>query len=306
MQFHTAKLFLYQVAFFERNLQQSPALHLNILCEGLESAKSFLDLYLWLPPTSEMALTNAEWVQLSFGLTQAAKFAIVSKSPNVETQTRELRQRLNIEHVFRHLSLRIGALVGRAGERNKNKDIFFYYETRVRKIQTWYEKMSRATSSNSPAPPQKQSKLAASASPSPPIHTPSPYSSHTPEGVPPQHHQEQQQQQYQQTPIPASYSHQQLQPLAWTTPPAPMPGDIYQDQTAALGMMPMSTYGTYSPVPSIAFPDLMSAPGWDTLFAVPMEDTSWYIDVNQTYSGTATGTASPPSTDSGWRDPGGL
>ena len=28
MQFHTAKLFLYQVAFFERSLQHYPALHL--------------------------------------------------------------------------------------------------------------------------------------------------------------------------------------------------------------------------------------------------------------------------------------
>ena len=307
MQFHTAKLFLYQVAFFERNLQQSAALHLNILCEGLESAKSFLNLYLWLPPKSELSLTNAEWVQLNFGVTLAAKFAIVSKAPNVEPQTRELRQRLDIEHVFRHLSLRIGALIGRSGERNKNKDIFFYYETRVRKIQTWYEKMSRAISPDNTNSPPQRSTLAASTNTSPQGRTPSPYASHTPESAPSQHLQEQQQQ-YQQTPISANYSHQQPQAPTWTTPPAPLPSDIYQNQTAALGMMPMGTYGAYSPVPPIAFPDLMSAPGWDALFAVPMEDTSWYLDVNQAYSTTetGTGTASPPSTEGGWRDPGSL
>ncbi|KAF2685277.1 hypothetical protein K458DRAFT_417339 [Lentithecium fluviatile CBS 122367] len=306
MQFHTAKLFLYQVAFFERNLQQSPALHLNILCEGLESAKSFLDLYLWLPPKSEMALTNSEWVQLSFGVTQAAKFAIVSRSPNVEPQTRELRQRLNIDHVFRHLSLRIGALVGRAGEPNKHKDIFFYYETRVRKIQNWYEKMCRATRSDSPeSQQQQQPQFRASASATPPMHTSSPYSSHTPPGAPPQHLQQQSQQpqqQYQQIPVPATYQHQQ--PLTWTTPPASMQSGMYQDNAATLGMAPMSTYGPYSPVPSIAFPDLMSAPGWDTLFTVPMEDISWMPDLNQGYNGMAN--VSPPGTDGSWRDPGNL
>jgi hypothetical protein len=292
MQFHTAKLFLYQVAFFERNLQQSPALHLNLLCEGLESAKSFLDLYLWLPPKSEMALSNSEWVQLSFGVTQAAKFAIVSQSPNVEVQTRELRRRLNIDHVFRHLSLRIGALVGRAGERDKSKDIFFYYETRVRKIQTWYERMTRATRCDSPESHQ-QAKLRTSANTTPPTHASSPYASHTPPGPPPQ-----QQQQLRQIPVSATLSHQHPQPLAWTTPPAPMQGDIYHDPTASLGMTPLATYGSYSPVPAIAFPDLMSAPGWDTLFTVPMEDTSWLVDVNQDFSGL--GTTSPPSTNGGW------
>ncbi|KAJ4293388.1 hypothetical protein N0V90_008671 [Kalmusia sp. IMI 367209] len=145
MQFHTAKLFLFQAAFFERNLQQSPTMHLNILAEGLEGAKAFLDLYLWLPPKSEMALTNSEWIQLSFGVTQAAKFAIISKAPAVEVQTRDLRHRLNIDHVFRHLTLRIGALVGRAGEGDKKKDIFYHYEQRTRKIKNWYEKMTKAT-----------------------------------------------------------------------------------------------------------------------------------------------------------------
>jgi hypothetical protein len=288
MQFHTAKLFLYQVAFFERNLQQSPDVHLNILCEGLESAKSFLDLYLWLPPKSELALTLPEWVQLSFGVTQAAKFAIVSKSPNVEPQTRELRQRLNIDHIFRHLSLRIGALVGRAGERHKNKDIFSHYELRVRKIQTWYEKMTQATRSDTPES-QQHARSRASTSATPPTHVPSPYVSHTPPGVPTHG-----QQQYQ--PIPVSAAHPQ--PLAWTTPTAPIQPDLYHDPTAALGLVPMTTYGSYSPVPPIAFPDLMSAPGWDTLFTVPMEDTSWLMDMNQGFN--QMGTASPPSTDGGW------
>lgn len=282
MQFHTAKLFLYQVAFFERNLQQSPYLHLNILCEGLEGAKSFLDLYLWLPPKSEMALTNIEWIQLSFGVTLAAKFAIVSRNPHVEAQTRELRNRLNIDHVFRHLALRIGALVGRAGDGNKHKDIFFYYEQRTRKIQSWYEKMIRATGTASPPKPTY------------PTQSPPPVSNVS-TGIP----------------VSTTFSHQQ--PQSYTAPinypdyslPQNVGQQILQSQgqlssspMASVGMAPLSTYQQYSPTPAIAFPDLMMAQGWDSMFAIPMEHDAIF-DTSQGYG---LGMASPPSDGSSWAE----
>lgn len=293
MQFHTAKLFLYQVAFFERNLQQSPYLHLNILCEGLEGAKSFLDLYLWLPPKSEMALTNIEWIQLSFGVTLAAKFAIVSRNPHVETQTRELRNRLNIDHVFRHLALRIGALVGRAGEGNKQKDIFYYYEQRTRKIQSWYEKMIRATGPASPPQatfPGSSMSHAQSQSPPPPLPV-----SNTSSGIP----------------VSTTFSHQQ--PQSYTAPinypdytlPQNVGQQLLQPQMqpspsplAAVGMAPLSTYQQYSPTPAIAFPDLMMAQGWDSMFAIPMEHDA----ILDTSKGYGLGMASPPSDGSSWAE----
>ncbi|KAJ8113430.1 hypothetical protein OPT61_g4427 [Boeremia exigua] len=283
MQFHTAKLFLYQVAFFERKLQQSPYLHLNILCEGLEGAKSFLDLYLWLPPKSEMALTNIEWIQLNFGVTLAAKFAIVSRDPHVEAQTRELRDRLNIDHVFRHLTLRIGALIGRAGDGNKQKDIFYHYEQRTRKIQNWYEKMIRATGTASP-PRAAQQQLASQASPPASI---------SPSGVP----------------LSATFSHQQ--PQSYTAPinypdyslpqnvgQQPMQPSTQAQPMEAVGMVPLSSYQQFSPTPAIAFPDLMMAQGWDSMFAIPMEHDPLF-DTSQGYG---LGMASPPSDGSSWTD----
>lgn len=284
MQFHTAKLFLYQVAFFERNLQQSPYLHLNILCEGLEGAKSFLDLYLWLPPKSEMALTNIEWIQLSFGVTLAAKFAIVSRNPHVEAQTRELRHRLNIDHVFRHLALRIGALVGRAGDGNKHKDVFYYYEQRTRKIQSWYEKIIRATGTISPSQAAHQK-----VSPSDPQPQPPPPISATPSGVP----------------VSTTFSHQQ--PQGYTAPTNytdfSLPQNMGQQPMqslpmAAVGMSAISSYQQYSSAPAIAFPDLLMAQGWDNMFAIPMENDAIF-DVNQGYG---LGMASPPSDGSSWAE----
>ncbi|KAF2125590.1 hypothetical protein P153DRAFT_389738 [Dothidotthia symphoricarpi CBS 119687] len=308
MQFHTAKLFLYQVAFFERNLQHSPELHLNILCEGLEGAKSFLDLYLWLPPKSEMALTNSEWIQLSFGVTLAAKFAIVSKDPNVEPHTRDLRHRLNIDHVFRHLVLRIGALVGRAGDGDKSKDIFVYYEQRTRKVQKWYEKIMRATGANSPKTPpvpfqatpgnHQQTRPPPSQTANPGKSTAS--ASNVPLSTTFAHQQPQNYPQGQ----PQSYpQHDYTQPILYPHVPLPTTQE-QQVPLASMGMIPMSSYDAYSSVPSIAFPDLMNAQGWDNMFAIPMEHDALIFDVSQGYG---LGMASPPSdTTSTWDSPKGL
>lgn len=302
MQFHTAKLFLYQVAFFERNLQHSPALHLNILCEGLEGAKSFLDLYMWLPPKSEMALTNTEWIQLSFGVTLAAKFAIVSKEPNVELHTQDLRHRLNIDHVLRHLVLRIGALVGRAGGGDKRKDIFFHYEQRTRKIQKWYERMKRATGADIPNTPptpyqsvsstHQQMSIPTSQTPIPSV------SSTTISDVPlSATFRHQQPQSYSQEQSQLQPQHSYTQPNLYTLPTTLE----QQAPLASMGMIPMSSYESYSPTPSIAFPDLMNAHGWDNMFSIPMEHDALIFDVSQGYG---LGMASPHSdTTSSYESP---
>ena len=296
MQFHTAKLFLLQVAFFERNLQQSPARHLQLICEGLEGAKTFLDLFLWLPPKSEMSLTNQEWVQLSFGVTQAAKFAIVSKLTAVEAQTRELRQRLSLDNVFRHLCLRIGALVGRASEANKRKDIFYYYEQRTRKIKNWYEKMAQAIdaqNANAQLAGGSQAVSRPHYQPSPHAQswsTPSSYVSSTPST--------------QQSPlqsdlrhasqVPLSYTLHHQQPLQGLSPlnqplhgetPYTMLHNPHDVPATNMDMMPLGSYPAFGDVPATPFPDMMSAPGWDTLFTVPMEDMSWLVDVSQGFGG---------------------
>ena len=308
MQFHTAKLFLYQVAFFERNLQHTPASHLNILTEGLEGAKSFLDLYLWLPPKSEMALTNSEWIQLNFGVTLAAKFAIVSKDPSVEAHTRALRQRLNIDNVFRHLALRIGALVSPSGEGSKQKDIFYHYELRVRKIQNWYERMVQATGSGSPLAQQANLQVAAAANPRVPqrhpgsaASTPSPQIGmpSTVSSPPPPHHHHHPAQHPQQHSPQYPPSHTSQQALAYTNNLALPSGTV-----ASVGMTQISSpYSNYHQNPPIAFPDLMNAPGWDSFTMLPLEENAWAFDVNSGYQGM--NVPSPPA-EGTWSSPGAL
>ncbi|KAF2649761.1 hypothetical protein K491DRAFT_610185 [Lophiostoma macrostomum CBS 122681] len=271
IQFHTAKLFLHQVIFFERQLQHDLIPHLEILREGLESAKAFLDLYLWMSPKSEMALTLSEWIQLNFGLTLAAKFAVVSRAPDVEAQTRDLRQRLNIDNVFRHLTLRIGALVGRATDGTKDRDIFAYYEQRVRKVQTWYDGMIRATSISTPPTQPSQPSSSSHSTPQIPAQR---FSSTSASPLPPPNAHSMNS---------AEYSPQQTMCFGHSMPAGA--------ETQPLGPIPYTA--DYGQIPTIAFPELINAPGWDMPFTMPMEDNSWLADLSTGYEGV--GTTNPPS-----------
>lgn len=255
-----------------------------------------------------MALTNSEWIQLSFGVTLAAKFAIISREPGVEHETRALRQRLNIDNVFRHLALRIGALVGRAGNGNKQKDIFFHYEQRVRKIQRWYERMIKATGASNAPPNAQPPPSTASTTPAvarqPELATQPhdqssemPAVSHFPTSVAflPQHPQGYAQPNIFQNEHDTTAQHQTAYQI-----PETYDQSVYHAPVADVGMTPLHTYTTQGSSPSIAYMDLMNAQGWDNMFAIPMEHDALIFDVNQGYG---LGMASPPSDGSTWDSP---
>ncbi|OJD32505.1 uncharacterized protein BKCO1_37000139 [Diplodia corticola] len=180
MQFHTAELFLCQAALLDWNLLALPsaassgtpsssagsALHLEVLCAGLSAAKSLLDAYLALPARAETAFNNSEWIQLSFGLTVAARLAVASTTagsitgPNavitdqqkqaVSTMS-QLRAALSISNALRAIAQRVGALAsatnsqtdaGQQAEAGASGNVFAQYEQRVRRIQQWFDVLS--------------------------------------------------------------------------------------------------------------------------------------------------------------------
>jgi hypothetical protein len=63
-----------------------------------------------------------------------------------------------------------------------------------------------------------------------------------------------------------------------------------------------SSFPHYNQIPTIAFPDLMNAPGWDLPFTIPMED-SWIFDVTQGYQPM---NVPSPATNGTWSSPDGL
>jgi hypothetical protein len=159
MQYRTAELYLCQAAFFHKTAQLDATVQADLLCKGLSAAKSLLDFYLGLPVYAEMAFNNSEWIQISFAITVASRLAVASKHKSLDPQTRNLRQSLDLGNVIRHLSLRIGSLVTQQVDRHGSRDIFFHFEQRVRRIQSWFERFSTPSRKQRPdqqQPPQQQ------------------------------------------------------------------------------------------------------------------------------------------------------
>lgn len=171
MQYHTAELFLCQSALVDwsilslsppsasapsssaTNGSSSSPMHLEVLCAGLSASKSLLDAYLSLPARAETAFNNSEWIQLSFGLTVAARLAVASTTlvvvdrSSVEQQQQivstmsQLRAALSMSNALRALAQRIGALASAMsqGPTEMGDNVFAQYEQRVRRIKQWFD-----------------------------------------------------------------------------------------------------------------------------------------------------------------------
>lgn len=173
MQYYTAELFLCQSALVDWSILSLPSssppastpsssaangssspLHLEVLCAGLSASKSLLDAYLSLPARAETAFNNSEWIQLSFGLTVAARLAVASTTlvvvdrSSVEQQQivstmSQLRAALSMSNALRALAQRIGALASAMSqgmtEMQPGDNVFAQYEQRVRRIKQWFD-----------------------------------------------------------------------------------------------------------------------------------------------------------------------
>ncbi|KAF9629092.1 hypothetical protein BFW01_g10295 [Lasiodiplodia theobromae] len=171
--YHTAELFLCQSALVDWSILSLPSssssdptpsssaangssspLHLEVLCAGLSASKSLLDAYLSLPARAETAFNNSEWIQLSFGLTVAARLAVASTTlvvvdrSSVEQQQivstmSQLRAALSMSNALRALAQRIGALASAMSqgttEMQQGDNVFAQYEQRVRRIKQWFD-----------------------------------------------------------------------------------------------------------------------------------------------------------------------
>ncbi|KAI9837897.1 MAG: hypothetical protein M1837_002687 [Sclerophora amabilis] len=146
MQFHTVELYLYQICLLERygSTSTTPPIpwspwRLEILCAGLIAAKSLLGYYLSLPLRTEMAFNNSEWVQLGFALTVASKLSIAATDEAVCWETTNLRSSLGMSSILKQSVFRMGALTTSRVDAHGERDVFYHFEQRSKRVQRWFE-----------------------------------------------------------------------------------------------------------------------------------------------------------------------
>lgn len=148
MQFHTVELYLCQITLFDNKRhpqdhqqQFNSPVQVEALCMGLSAGKSVLDFYISLPLRAEMAFNNTGCIQIGFALTLACKLAVAALEPpvNLHTAVADLSRSLDMSGMLNRCILRIQALITLATDSGGDRDVFFHYEKRLKRIQAWYE-----------------------------------------------------------------------------------------------------------------------------------------------------------------------
>ncbi|PWY94489.1 hypothetical protein BO94DRAFT_531461 [Aspergillus sclerotioniger CBS 115572] len=144
MQFYTAELYLCQITLFDhrpsaQKLQFDSSFQIEALRMGLAAAKALLDHHLGLPLRNEVAFNNAMWIQIGFALTLACKLVVAGSEPSAHPHTAELCRALDISNTLSRCILRIQALVTTSMDATGDRDVFYHYEKRLKRVQWWFE-----------------------------------------------------------------------------------------------------------------------------------------------------------------------
>ncbi|KAM5437517.1 hypothetical protein McanMca71_000869 [Microsporum canis] len=141
LQFHATELSLYQLTLLEKAGKQpkptQTAVSDEMLCAGHIAAQSILKLYLSLPPHSETAFNNTEWVQIGFAL-------IVTCRQTGTTSTTQMtpalvRHKESFSNILMQLKARVSELSTDLVDLNGDRDIFSNFADRVTRLQAWFD-----------------------------------------------------------------------------------------------------------------------------------------------------------------------
>ncbi|KGO48075.1 hypothetical protein PEX1_019150 [Penicillium expansum] len=144
MQFYTVELYLCQITLFDHKPGAQPPPHelsfqIEVLRMGLAAAKTLLHFYISLPLGYDAKFHNVGWVQLAFAVTLACKLVVAASDPSIHPHTVDLCRALDISSTMRQSIIRIQALITSDMDDSGDRDIFFHYEKRLKRVQWWFE-----------------------------------------------------------------------------------------------------------------------------------------------------------------------
>ncbi|KAF7113831.1 hypothetical protein CNMCM5793_004886 [Aspergillus hiratsukae] len=143
MQFHAAELYLSPITLFDRKTPHDSmfwsSLRIEAVSMGLTAARHLFRFYLALPLRSETVLNNAQWVQIRFGATLAATLSVAASDPSIDEQVAKLRDSLDMSLMLQQVILRVQALVTPLVDARGERDVFYHYGNRLKRLQWWYK-----------------------------------------------------------------------------------------------------------------------------------------------------------------------
>ncbi|KAM5458448.1 hypothetical protein MaudCBS49596_000362 [Microsporum audouinii] len=141
LQFHATELSLYQLTLLEKAGRQpgstQTAVSDEMLCAGRIAAQSILKLYLSLPPHSETAFNNTEWVQIGFALIVTCRQAGTASTTQMTPAL--VRHKESFSSTLMQLKARVSELSTDLVDLNGDRDIFSNFADRVTRLQAWFD-----------------------------------------------------------------------------------------------------------------------------------------------------------------------
>ncbi|EED15032.1 conserved hypothetical protein [Talaromyces stipitatus ATCC 10500] len=154
MQFHSAELCLCQLSVSSLKASahtSTPNLRDELLGKALMASNSLLNVYHALPPGTETAFNNTQWVQLGFAVLIASKL-LVSVSSNSDRRAAEMAQRrVSWSNILKQCRLRVENLSTSQVDSNGDRDVFHNFRQRVVRIQNWIDEVSERVASQDQA-----------------------------------------------------------------------------------------------------------------------------------------------------------
>lgn len=146
-------MYLCQITLFDHKpgaqaLRHESSFQIEVLRMGLTAAKTLLHFYICLPLGCDAKFHNVGWVQLGFAVTLACKLVVAASEPSVHPHTADLCRALDISNTMRQCILRIQALITPAMDASGDRDVFFHYEKRLKRVQWWFESQTISRPNN--------------------------------------------------------------------------------------------------------------------------------------------------------------
>ena len=107
----------------------------GLFSDSVLAAKSLLDILITMAPGHEKALTNLEWISLSYAVSFSARLDVLMADPRIAHLTSQARRRLGFQYTIRQAILRLRSIITPGTDRSGDCDTFSHFLRRAETVE---------------------------------------------------------------------------------------------------------------------------------------------------------------------------
>ncbi|KAK0639470.1 hypothetical protein B0T16DRAFT_244756 [Cercophora newfieldiana] len=133
----------------------------EVFSESALASRSLLDIIITRTPGHEKALTNIEWISMSYALSFSARLDLLTTNHRMAHLTQQARRCLDFRHTLRQVILKLKGMVLPGVDHRGDHDTFTHFLKRAEIVQMWYSSQVESLPSSRGATPSIQGTVVA-------------------------------------------------------------------------------------------------------------------------------------------------